>query len=130
MLNSDSRRRSAVGRMSREDGEARLRPFNRPPTTRMPPLLVPRLEIALAVIAALWAPWRAVAICLQFVAGACLFAAGTLHQHAAALAIGDQAAFASRLERLFAARHFSLVLLRRCGRRAMNRPIEIRTRQC
>src|SRR5258705_1960194 len=35
MLNSDSRNRSAVGRISREDGEARLRPFNRPPTTRI-----------------------------------------------------------------------------------------------
>src|ERR1700730_1135133 len=35
MLNSDSRRRSAVGRMSRDDGDARLRPFSRPPTTRI-----------------------------------------------------------------------------------------------
>src|SRR5580704_7363978 len=35
MLNSDSRSRSAVGRISREDGDARLRPFNRPPTTRI-----------------------------------------------------------------------------------------------
>src|SRR5258705_5856892 len=33
--NSDSRRRSAVGRISRDDGDARLRPFNRPPTTRI-----------------------------------------------------------------------------------------------
>src|SRR4051812_14424561 len=35
MLNSDSRKRSAVGRISRDDGEARLRPFSRPPTTRI-----------------------------------------------------------------------------------------------
>src|SRR5579863_929181 len=130
MLNSDSRKRSAVGRMSREDGGARLRPFNRPPTTRMPPLLVLRLEVALAVIAALRTPRRAVAIGFQLVAGARLFAAGTLHQHAAALAIGDQAALAGRLERLLAVRRFNLVLLRRCGRRAMDRPIEIRSRQC
>src|SRR3979490_256647 len=40
MLNSDSRSRSAVGRMSRDDGDARLRPFNRPPTTRI--LYAPR----------------------------------------------------------------------------------------
>src|SRR5450756_1290023 len=105
MLNTDSRRRSAVGRMSRDEGEARLRPFNRPPTTRirisrhgracpghprlsclrhqktwMPgtrpgmttfpvltisfddrTLLVARLQVALAVVAALRTPRRAVA---------------------------------------------------------------------
>src|SRR6266513_1855663 len=60
MLNTDSRRRSAVGRISREDGEARLRPFNRPPTTRINGLLVPRLVVALAVIAALRAAKRTV----------------------------------------------------------------------
>ena len=32
MLNSDSRSRSAVGRISREDGEAIVRPRSRPPT--------------------------------------------------------------------------------------------------
>src|SRR5437867_4416199 len=98
MLNTDSRRRSAVGRISRPAGEARLRPFNRPPTTRMEKLLVPRLQIALAVIAALGAARRAVAIGLVLVAGAGFVAAGTLHQHAAALAVGDQAAFSRRLE--------------------------------
>src|ERR1700730_18688169 len=35
ILNTDSRNRAAVGRMSRDDGDARLRPFNRPPTTRI-----------------------------------------------------------------------------------------------
>src|SRR6266436_6522110 len=104
MLNTDSRNRSAVGRISRDDGDARLRPFNRPPTTRMGKLLVPRLQVALAVIAALRAARRAVAIGLFLVAGAGFVAAGALHQHAAALAVGDQRALAQRLERLFAAR--------------------------
>src|SRR5258707_9761680 len=101
MLNSDSRKRSAVGRISRDDGEARLRPFNRPPTTRIGRLLVPRLQVALAVIAALGAARRAVAIGLFLVAGTRFVAAGALHQHAAALAVGDQATLAQRLERLF-----------------------------
>src|SRR5580692_5030859 len=148
MLNSDSRNRSAVGRISRDDGDARLRPFNRPPTTRIrrltfaplplagrgrgrgstteavprdppprkgegdgrprvnnerpwkPSLLVARLQVAFAVIAALRTPRRAVAVGLGFVAGARFLAAGALHQHAAALAVGNQAAFAGRLERL------------------------------
>src|SRR5260221_6819468 len=110
MLKTDSRSRSAVGRVSREAGEARLRPFRRPPTTRIAPLLVPRREIALAVIAALGAARRAVAIGLGLVARARVRAAGALHQHAAALAIGNQRALAGRLERLLAARHFALVL--------------------
>src|ERR1700754_1320282 len=116
MLNTDSRRRSAVGRISRVAGEARLRPLNRPPTTRTE-LLVLRLEIALAVIAAL-DPLR------RTVAGVFLFAAAALYQHAAALAVGDQCALALGLERLLAARRFvflaGLVLLR---------PREIRTRK-
>src|SRR6185503_7543314 len=109
MLNTDSRKRSAVGRISRDDGEARLRPFNRPPTTRIGQLLVPRLQIALAVIAALRAARRAVAVGLFLVARAGLIAAGALHQHAAALAVGDQRAFAGRLERLLAARRFGVL---------------------
>src|SRR5882757_3937630 len=104
MLNTDSRSRSAVGRISRDEGEARLRPFNRPPTTRIGQLLVPWFQIALAVIAALRAAWRAVAVGFGFVARAGFVAAGALHQHAAALAVGDQAALAGGLERLFAAR--------------------------
>src|SRR5664279_6384737 len=93
MLKSDSRRRSAVGRISREDGDARLRPFNRPPTTRIRvptrarlapargegtkgsfarqssslSLLVARLQVALAVIAALRTPRRTVAAGLGFI---------------------------------------------------------------
>ena len=49
MLKTDSRKRSAVGRISRDEGEARLRPFNLPPTTRIGQLLVPRLQVALAI---------------------------------------------------------------------------------
>src|SRR5258708_31467413 len=98
MLNTDSRNRSAVGRISCEEGEARLRPFNRPPTTRIAQLLVPRRQIALAVIAALRAARRAVAVGLFLVAGTGFLAAGALHQHAAALAVGDQRALARRFE--------------------------------
>src|ERR1700744_6372387 len=103
MLNTDSRKRSAVGRISRDDGDARLRPFNRPPTTRIR-LLVARLEIAFAVIAARRTARRPVAIGLRLVARAGFLAAGALHQHAASLAVGDQRALAGRLERLLAAR--------------------------
>src|SRR5260370_19409430 len=120
MLNTDSRRRSAVGRISCDEGEARLRPFNRPPTTRMGQLLVARLEIALAVIAALRAAWRAVAVGLFLVARTGFLAAGTLHQNATALAVGDKAAFSRRLERLFAAaltgpRVVRVLILRLCS---------------
>src|SRR5450756_262533 len=73
-------------------------------STIEPPLLVARLEVALAVIAALRAARRAVAAGLGLVARARLLAAGALHQHAAALAVGDQAALAGGLERFFAAR--------------------------
>src|SRR5689334_6427595 len=111
MLNTDSRRRSAVGRMACEDGEAKLRPFSLPPTTRIAKLLVPRLEIALAVIAALGAARRAIAVGLVLVTGAGFLAAGALHQHAAALAVGDQRAFARRLERLLAARRVGLLVV-------------------
>src|SRR6185436_31978 len=111
MLNTDSRRRSAVGRIACEEGEARLRPFNRPPTTRIAQLLVPRRQIALAVIAALGAARRAVAVGLFLVAGAGLVAAGALHQHAAALAVSDQRAFSRRLERLLAARRVSIFVV-------------------
>src|SRR5437868_14018596 len=87
MLNSDSRRRSAVGRMRCEDGEARLRPFNRPPTMRIrvsfQPLsvsLVRRLQVALAMIAPLRAPRRTVPVGFGFVARARFLAAGALHR--------------------------------------------------
>src|SRR5258708_19846655 len=76
------------------------------------PSLVPRLQIALAVIAALRASRRAVATGFGLVARAGFLAAGALHQHAAALAVGDQAAFSRRLERLFSARGPPLFLLR------------------
>src|SRR5262245_16436826 len=107
MLNTDSRKRSAVGRIACVDGEARLRPFSLPPTTRIVRLLVPRLQIALAVISALGAARWAVAVGFFLVAGAGFLAAGALHQHAAALAVGDQRALAGRLEWLFAARSLS-----------------------
>src|SRR4029079_10567394 len=103
MLNTDSRKRSAVGRISREEGEARLRPFNRPPTTRICQLLVPRLQGAPGVIAALRAARRAVAVGFFLVACAGLIAAGALHQHAAALAVGDQRAFSPGRARRVAA---------------------------
>src|SRR5580765_564926 len=122
MLNTASRKRSAVGRISREDGEARLRPFNRPPTTRIVQLLVPRLQVALAVIATLRAARRAVAIGLFLVACAGLIAAGALHQHAAALAVGDQRTFSRRLERLLAGRRVSGLVV---GCFARHRPVEV-----
>src|SRR5215218_3263313 len=126
MLNTASRRRSAVGRISRDEGEARLRPFNRPPTTRIAQLLVPRRQIALAVIAALGAARRAVAVGLFLVAGAGFVAAGALHQHAAALAVGDQCALSRRLERLLAARRFSLFVAGLFARFfILHRPVEI-----
>src|SRR2546423_395756 len=126
MLNTDSRNRSAVGRIACEEGEARLRPFNRPPTTRIAHLLVPRRQIALAVIATLRAARRAVAVGLFLVAGASLLAASTLHQHAAALPIGDQRAFPGRLERLLAARRVSLFVVGfLVGFFTRHRPVEI-----
>src|ERR1700736_867103 len=92
-------------------------------------LLVPRLQIALAVIAALRTPRRAIAAGLGLVARAGLVAAGALHQHPAALAVGDQAALAGRLERLFAARCIGLFILSSGVRFALHRPRKIRTRQ-
>src|SRR5947208_10689772 len=127
MLNTDSRKRSAVGRISCDEGEARLRPFNRPPTTRIAQLLVLGLQIALAVIAALGAARRAIAVGLFLVAGAGLLAAGALHQHAAALAVGNQSAFAGRLERLFAARRIGILVL---GFVTRHRPVEIGAGEC
>src|SRR6266700_904962 len=137
ILKTDSRKRSAVGRMSREAGEARLRPFNRPPTTRirllMPDvearahsqtLLVLWLQIALAVIAALGAARRAVAIGLGLVARAGLVAAGALHQHAAAFAVGDHGPL-----RLLAARRVRLSLAGLADGLARHRPVEIRARE-
>src|SRR5438445_8073432 len=125
MLNTDSRNRSAVGRIACEDGEARLRPFNRPPTTRIAKLLVQRLQIALAGIAAPGAAGRAVAVGLFLVAGAGLITAGALHQPTAALAIGDQRAVSRRLERFFAARGLIFVL----GFLTRHRPIEVGARK-
>src|SRR5882672_10475451 len=92
-------------------------------------LLVPRLQIALAVIAALRAPRRAVAAGFGLVAGARLLAAGALHQHASALAVGDQAALAGWLERLLAAWRIGLLFLRIDPGRALHRTREIRARQ-
>src|SRR5712671_720780 len=89
------------------------------------PSLVPRLQIALAVIAALRASRRAVATGFGLVARAGFLAAGALHQHAAALAVGDQAAFSRRLERLFAAWCIGLFVFRFCASFAMHRPGEI-----
>src|SRR5262249_6636011 len=73
-------------------------------------LFVPRPEIALAVIAAFGAARRAVTGVFFLVAGARLLAAGALHQHAAALAVGDQRALACRLEWLFAARRLTFLI--------------------
>src|SRR5262245_33894726 len=87
-------------------------------------LLVPRLEIALAVIAALDAARRAVSGVFFLVAGARFLAAGALHQHAAALAVSDQRALALGLERLLAARPLVIV-----ARLVLLRPREIRTRK-
>src|SRR5947207_3846862 len=130
MLNTDSRKRSAVGRISCDEGEARLRPFNRPPTTRIAQLLVLRLQIALAVIAALGAARRAIAVGLVLVAGAGLLAAGTLHQNAAALAVRDQRAFPGRLERLLAARRFGLFVAGLFVRFfTRHRPVEVGARE-
>src|SRR5258707_15243557 len=112
MLNTDSRKRSAVGRISFDEGEARLRPFNRPPTTRIGQLLVARLQVALAVIAALRAARRAVAVGFFLIARAGFVAAGALHQHAAALAVGDQAALAGGVEPVLATRRVTLFALR------------------
>src|SRR5260370_33839967 len=92
-------------------------------------LLVPRLEVALTVIAALRTARRAVAIGLGLVAGARLLAAGAPDQHAAALAVGDQAALAGRLERLFAARSIGRFGVRLSGRAAMPRAVGIRARE-
>ena len=85
-------------------------------------LLVPRRQIALAVIAALGAARRAVAVGLFLVAGAGLLAAGALHQHAAALAVGDQRAFSGRLEWLLAARRVSRFVV---GLFTRHRPVEV-----
>src|SRR4051812_46290175 len=59
--------------------------------------LVPRLEVALAVIAALRAPRRAIAAGLELVALARLVATAALHHYAAALAVLNHAALAGRL---------------------------------
>src|SRR3978361_2480320 len=58
--------------------------------------LVPRLDIALAVVAALRTARRAVARGLGLVAGAGFVAAGALHQDAATLAVGDHAPLGGR----------------------------------
>src|SRR3954451_10590439 len=122
ILNTDSRNRSAVGRISFDEGEARLRPFNRPPTTRMAQLLVPGLQVALAVIAALRAARRAIAAGFFLVAGTRFFAAGALYQYAAALAVGDHFPLGRRPGRLRAVRSFRRRIL---GFVARHRPVEI-----
>src|SRR5258708_15030698 len=88
-------------------------------------LLVPRLEVALAVIPALRTARRAVAVGLGLVAGARLLAAGALHQYAAALAVGDQAALAGGLEKLFAARSIGRFGLPASGTLRLPRPVEM-----
>src|SRR4029077_184756 len=75
-------------------------------------LFIPRLEIALAVITALRTARRGIAVRLPLVARARLLAAGPLHQHPLALAIGNQGALARRLERLLPARRFARVGVR------------------
>src|SRR5437868_11035626 len=87
-------------------------------------LLVSRLEIALTVIAALRAARRTVTVGFGLVARPRLFAAGALHQHAAALAVGDQGALARWLERLLAVRGNFVGRIMRFTR---HRPIEIGT---
>src|SRR5471030_1786402 len=85
-----------------------------------------RLQIALAVIAALRAARRAVAVGFRLVARARLVAAGALYQHAAALAVGDQRVLARGLERLFSTRRIASIdrhFIR-------HRPREFRARQC
>src|SRR6185312_5764413 len=76
-------------------------------------LLIPRLQVALAVIAALGTARRAITGILFFVARPRLLAAGALHQYAAALAVRNQRALACGLERLFLARRFPLLALLR-----------------
>src|SRR6266851_5671284 len=92
--------------------------------------VVPRLQIALAVIAAQRAPRRAVAAGFGLIARARFVAAGALDQHPAALAVGDQAVLAGRLERLFRARRRRLFVVRFCLRLALHRTREIRAREC
>src|SRR3569623_1904580 len=86
MLNTDSRRRSCVGRISFDAGDAMLRPRSRPPTTRISVL---RRQIAFAVIAALGLARRAIAIGLGFVTRPLLVAAAALNHDGAALAVFD-----------------------------------------
>src|SRR3982074_3818367 len=61
--------------------------------------LVPRLDVALAVIAALRPPRRTVARSLGFVAGAGFIAAAALYQHAPPFAVLDHGALPHRLFR-------------------------------
>src|SRR5436305_12711148 len=89
------------------------------------PLLVARFQVALAVIPALRAAGRTVAVGFGFVAGARLLAPGALNQHAAALAVGDQPGFAGRLEWLLAALGFADLTLGRGLRLSGHRPVEI-----
>src|SRR3569833_3530480 len=84
ILNTDSRRRSCVGRISFDAGDAMLRPRSRPPTTRISVL---RRQIAFAVVAALGLARRPVAIGLGFVTRPLLVAAAALNHDGAALAV-------------------------------------------
>src|SRR6266851_4592617 len=93
-------------------------------------LLVPRLQIALAMIAAQRTPWRAVAAGFGLIARARFVAAGALHQHPAALAVGDQAVLAGRLERFFGARGVGRFVVRFCLRLALHRTRKIRACEC
>src|SRR3954454_4430916 len=73
-------------------------------------LLILGCQIALAVIAALGAARRAITTGLGFVARTGLLAAGALHQHAAALAVGDHATLGRNPGRLLDARRRCLAV--------------------
>src|SRR5215472_10144106 len=98
MLNTDSRRRSAVGRIARLQSA----------TNHAHALFVPRLKITLTVIAASGSPGRTVTTSLKLVAGSRLVAARSLHQDATALAVGHERALAGGFESLPARRRFAL----------------------
>src|SRR5206468_1332380 len=76
--------------------------------------------------AALWTARRPVAVGLVLVAGTGFLTSGALHQHAAALAIGDQTALTCRLERLLDTRSPAVLI----ASFARHRPREIRAGEC
>src|SRR3954464_14330562 len=92
-----------------------------PSTHALIALLISRLQVALAVIAALRAALRAVAVGLELIARARFLAARALHQHAAALAVGNQSIPARSLERLLGGRCLAIL-----GALIRHRPREFR----